>query len=109
MKRLSFLPLLLLLVGCLGGNPAAEHRSVFMQRNVICFSVNKSDVLNYYRISSVQDGKYHIITADEQLNLTYPDTCFKVKLTKGYKYNVAYGLNGIKYSDYFFIDNDGRL
>jgi len=109
MKMLYLIPLLLLLSGCPGGNPGAEYRRVFMQGDVICFSVNKNDILHYYRIDSTQGGKYTIIKADERVHLSYPDTCVKVKLKRGYRYNISYGLNGKKYSDYFFIDNDGRL
>lgn len=109
MKKLSLIPIVFLLSGCPGGNPAAEYRQVFMQGDVICFSVNKKDVLDYYRVDSTQAEGYIIIKAEERVSLTYPDTCIKVKLKRGYKYNIAYGLNGKKYSAYFFIDNNGKL
>lgn len=109
MKKLTIIPLILLLSGCPGGGkPLPEHRSVFMQGDNICFSVNKSDVLNYYTISYEPERKYTIIEAKERVNSSYPGTCIKIKLTNGYRYNITYGLNGKYYSDYFFIDKDGN-
>nr|WP_258041654.1 hypothetical protein [Citrobacter amalonaticus] len=79
-----------------------------MNDSVICFSVDKSDVLNYYSIDSSKGG-YTAIDSKDNLHLSYPDTCIKLKLENGYKYNIHYGLNGKKYSDYFFIDKEGKL
>lgn len=107
MRRLIILPIILLLSGCPGGNPISTQRSVFMQGNVICFSVNKSDALKYYMISYEPERKYTVLYAEEGINRSYPDACIRVKLRNGYRYDIQYGLNGKKYSDTFFIDNDG--
>lgn len=108
MKKLLIIPFIFALLGCPGDNLLSIHRSVFMHGNVICFSLNKNDVLNYYTIDTVQGGEYKIVTYKEKIHLSYPDTCINVKLTNGYKYDIYYGLNGEKYSDHFFIDNDGN-
>jgi hypothetical protein len=108
MRRLIILPITLLLSGCPGGNPISKQRSVFMQENVICFSVNRSDVLNYYTISYEPERKYTVLYVAEGIHRSYPDTCIQIRLRNGYKYDIQYGLNGKKYSDGFFIDNDGN-
>lgn len=109
MKKLLSLPLVFLLSGCPGGGvPASEQRSVLRQGDSICFTVNKNDVLERYSIYYWPDRKYTVIKTDDRISLTYPDTCFKVKLKNGYEYNISYGLNGKNYSDSFFIDKDGN-
>jgi hypothetical protein len=79
-----------------------------MHGNIICFSVDKNDALNYYTIYSISADKYKIFDTKENIHTSYPDTCINIKLPNGYRYNIAYGLNGKKYSDHFFIDNDGK-
>ncbi|WP_139156319.1 putative T6SS immunity periplasmic lipoprotein [Leclercia sp. LSNIH1] len=109
MKRLLTLPFIVILTGCPGGGkPASIHRSVYMQNNTICFTINKSDILKRYSIYYWPNKKYTVIEAKDNISLSYPDTCVNVKLPKGYNYNIAYNLNGVSYSDSFFIDNDGN-
>lgn len=109
MKQLLILPVIFLLSGCPGGGvPVAEHRSVFREGDTICFTVNKTDVLDRYSIYYWPDKKYTVIKADDRVSLSYPDTCFKINLHNGYQYNIAYSLNGKSYSDSFFIDKDGN-
>lgn len=109
MKKLLILPVIFLLSGCPGGGvPIAEHRSVFREGDTICFTVNRTDVLDRYSVYYWPDRKYTVIKADDRVSLSYPDTCFKVKLHNGYQYNIAYSLNGKNYSDSFFIDKDGN-
>ena len=109
MKRLRLLPLILILTGCpCVGKPASIQRSVFMQVNIICFTINKNDILERYSIYYWPNKKYTVLKASDKISSSYPDTCVNVKLPKGYNYNIAYSLNGISYSDSFFIDNDGN-
>lgn len=109
MKKLLFTPLVFLLSGCPGGGkPPPQVRGVFMHNDVICFSVNKSDVLDYYNIYYWHNANDTSVKASDNIHLSYPDTCITVKLKHGYGYNIDYGLNGKYYSDSFFIDNDGN-
>lgn len=109
MKTLLIFPFTLILTGCPGGGkPATIQRSVFMQGHTICFSINKNDILERYSIYYWPNKKYTILKATDKISSSYPDTCVNVKLPKGYKYDIAYSLNGISYSDSFFIDNDGN-
>lgn len=108
MKKLTIIPLTFILSGCPGDRNISQHRYIFMHDDIICFSINKNDVLNYYRIESSEGGSYHTILSKDQLNLSYPDTCIKPKLRNGYKYHISYDLNNKHYSDSFFIDNDGN-
>ncbi|MFJ3455695.1 putative T6SS immunity periplasmic lipoprotein [Scandinavium goeteborgense] len=107
MKIFLLIPLVFMLTGCPGGPPVPEHRSVFMQNDVICFSINKNDVLTHYNIYYTPKRIYTKIRTAERLHLSYPDTCIKVKFKNGYEYNIYYGLNGKTYTDNFFIDHDG--
>lgn len=109
MKRLIIVLLTALLSGCPGGKPAPEHRSVFIQAGIICFSVNTTDILNHYNIYYSPKGKYTVLAAKDNIKLSYPKTCINVKLENGYQYNIYYGLNGKQYTDVFFIDKDGGL
>lgn len=109
MNRLLIIPVVFILSGCPGGGvPASIQRSVLVQGDTICFATNKTDVLERYSVYYWPDRKYTVIKADDNIFLTYPDTCIKVKLKNGYKYNISYNLNGISYSDLFFIDNYGN-
>ncbi|WP_313825687.1 putative T6SS immunity periplasmic lipoprotein [Leclercia sp.] len=109
MKKLFTLSFILVLTGCPGGGkPASVHRSVFMQGNTICFTINKNDILERYSIYYWPNEKYTVLKAKDNISLSYPETCTNVKMPKGYNYNIAYSLNGISYSDSFFIDNDGN-
>jgi len=107
LKRLLLVPLVSVLTGCPGGQPAPTFRNVFTQGETICFSINKKDALNYYSINSTQGGEYKMLYNGEKLNLSYPNTCIKVKLKNGYRYYIYYGLNEQNYTDNFFIDIDG--
>lgn len=109
MKRLSHIPFIFLLSGCPGGPPASTPQATIINGENVCFTVNKKDVLNYYTIDSTRGNEYKVIDSKERINLSYPDTCIKVKWDYGYSYYIHYGLNGKKYVHGFFIDNSGRL
>lgn len=109
MKMLTILILVLLLTGCPGmGNRASIQRGVFTHRDVVCFSVNKKDVLDFYVIYYWPKKKYTVVKADSSFGLSYPNTCFTVKFKHGYQYMFRYGLNGKSYSHSIFVDNDGN-
>ncbi|WP_421533083.1 putative T6SS immunity periplasmic lipoprotein [Lelliottia amnigena] len=109
MKNALFIPLVFLLTGCPGGGkPSPEQRGVFMHNDVICFSIDKKDTLDFYNIYYEPHRKYTVVKATSNVKLSYPDTCITVKLKHGYFYYIYYGLNGKYYSDEFFINNDGN-
>ncbi|MFP2420967.1 putative T6SS immunity periplasmic lipoprotein [Pseudescherichia vulneris] len=108
MKTLLLIPLALFLTGCPGGPSAPEYRGIFMQNDVICFSINNNEILEHYNIYYAPKGIYTRIKTAEGLHLSYPDTCIKVKFKNGYEYSIYYGIDGKSYTDNFFIDNDGR-
>ncbi|WP_407439105.1 putative T6SS immunity periplasmic lipoprotein [Lelliottia sp.] len=109
MKKLVMIPLIFLLSGCPGGMPAPENRYTYISNERLCFSVDKKDVLNYYRIESDQEKGYTTIKHDTNLKLSYPDDCINIKWKYGYSYAVSYGLNGKNYIHEFFINNNGQL
>lgn len=109
MTRLTILPVIFLLSGCPGGNPASTPRGVLIDGDNVCFTVDKKDKLNYYTIDSTRGNDYKVIEAKDRIHLSYPDTCIKVKWDYGYSYYIHYGLNDKKYIHGFFIDNSGRL
>lgn len=109
MKRLAVLPVIFLLSGCPGGNPAPHPRATFINGEHLCFSTNKKDVLNYYRIESNESGKFNTVEYDEDLTLFYPENCINFKWKNGYSYAISYGLNGKDYVHEFVIDSNGKL
>lgn len=110
MNRLfHFLLLIFTLTGCGAGDRAAPWRSIQVGKDHVCFSVNKSDVLSRYSISSVQDGAYKELATNEYVALSYPDSCLYLSLTPGYLYGVSYTLNHKNYRYVFFIDNDWNI
>lgn len=108
-KIISIFSVVFILTGCPGGKPAPHARYTYINDEKLCFSVDKKDVLNYYRIESNQEEGYVVIKNDEGLHLIYPDNCINVKWKYGYNYAVSYGLNDKSYIHRFFIDNNGRL
>ncbi len=109
MKRLAVLPVIFLLSGCPGGNPAPHPRATFINGEHLCFSTNKKDILNYYRIESNESGKFNTVSHDEDLNFSYPEDCINFKWKNGYSYAISYGLNGKNYIHELFIGSNGNL
>lgn len=110
MRRIIYmLPVALVLAGCPGGKPAPHAKFTYINGERLCFSVDKNDVLDYYRIESNQEKGYTMVKYDEGLHLSYPDDCINVKWNYGYSYTVSYGLNDKNYIHRFFIDNNGQL
>ncbi|MGY5366824.1 putative T6SS immunity periplasmic lipoprotein [Enterobacter oligotrophicus] len=112
MKTITLIiPLCFLLTGCPGGPPSADARATFIEGDHICFSIDKKDSVNYYTIDSSKGPDITTIVSSghNKLNMSYPDSCIKVKWEYGYTYVISYGLNGKSYEHEFFIDNDGQL
>lgn len=109
MKRVIAVPLVILLSGCPGGKPAPHPRYTFIHGDYLCFSVDKKDVLTYYRIESSENQKNSMVKYAENLHLSYPDDCINFKWKYGYSYSVSYGMNGYDYVHRFFIDGNGLL
>lgn len=105
-RFLTLFPLLFILSGCGVGDRAAPWRSILVNKDRVCFSVDKKDVLSRYNISSVQNGAYKEFATDEHVSLSYPDSCLNLSLTAGYHYGVLYTLNDRNYRYVFFIGND---
>lgn len=108
MNKVVVVPLLILLSGCPGDKLITSQRSVFIFGDALCFSVNRTEILDHYNVYYYPKGKYTVIESSDDIKLSYPDTCFKFNLKKGYRYNIYYGLNGKHYTDSLFIDNDGN-
>ncbi|MDX6020143.1 hypothetical protein SIL08_07635 [Scandinavium sp. V105_16] len=53
-KPLLLLPIIFLLCGCAGreGAESGERRSVFIEGDNICFTINKAEILSRYILSS---------------------------------------------------------
>lgn len=109
MRRLIIVPYLFLLSGCPGGIPAPQPGSTFINGEHLCFSIDRKDVLNYYRIESNQGKGYHVVKYADNLRLSYPDDCIDMKWEVGSSYSISYGLNGKNYVQNVFIDNNGQV
>ena len=111
MKRLAILPLLFLLSGCPGGNPAPHARTTFINGEHLCFSADNKDVLNYYTVDTSENGKIETVVSSgyNKLNSSYPANCIDVKWKNNHTYVVNYGLNDKKYVHEFFIDANVKL
>lgn len=111
MKRLIIVPVIFLLSGCPGGNPAPHPRATFINGNHLCFSLNNKDLLNYYTVDESENGKIQTVVSSgyNKVNTSYPDNCIDVKWKSNHTYVVNYGLNDRKYVHEFFVDNNGKV
>lgn len=113
MRKITLLlPLITVLTGCPNsryeGAQIGKSKAVFIENDVVCFSVDKKDVLTRYNLWSNEDDEKRLIVA-EGVKLSYPNTCIKVELKKGYQYSANFSLNGKPYHYSFFIDNNGNI
>ena len=89
-----------------------EDGTIFTQSDSVCFGRSgKTDVLSYYYLEEIRQGINNplIYSRNEVLNLTYPDTCFKVQLKPETRYGVLYIMNGIKYNYEFRTNENGMI
>ncbi len=111
MKRLIILPVIFLVSGCPGGNPASHPRATFINGNHLCFSTDIKDALNYYTIDTNKNGTIQTVVSSgyKKLKSSYPDNCIDVNWKNNNTYVINYGLNDKKYVYEFFIDSNGKL
>ncbi|HBT4589305.1 TPA: hypothetical protein MB313_004679 [Klebsiella pneumoniae] len=89
-----------------------EAGIVFTKGDSLCIGRSgQSDILNYYYLEEIAQGinKPLLNSGDEMLNLTYPNTCFKIKLNSESKYGVLYIMNGVKYRYEFDVNKNGTI
>lgn len=89
-----------------------EAGTVFTNGDSLCIGRSgKADVLNYYYLEEIAQGinKPLLNSGDSMLNITYPDTCFRIKLTPESKYGLLYIMNGIKYRYKFDTNKNGTI
>ncbi|WP_370527967.1 putative T6SS immunity periplasmic lipoprotein [Atlantibacter sp. RC6] len=103
------IPVLLVLTGCGAGDRLPAWRSFPILNDLLCFSVNKSDVLSRYGVYSEQGSDYKTLAEKSRVTLSYPESCVKLPLTPGYIYATSYTLNGENYRYNFFIDKNGQV
>jgi hypothetical protein len=109
-KLMIILPFVAMLTGCPGENVGVgSTRAIQIDGSRVCFSVNKTDVLSRYVISSTQNGEYKEFAKAEFKNLSYPASCINADLPAGYSYGVSYTLNNENYRYTFFKDKDGNI
>jgi len=104
--------LVMLLAGCIGkdnkGTQYAKMRSVYIDRDRVCFSVNKKEVLSNYEFSAI--GKTHkVLISGRSTHLSYPGSCFTVPLERGVIYRANYMLDKKNYYDAFIMDSSGYV
>lgn len=102
--------LCILITGCPGGNRASKIKPIFINRDYLCLSVDKNDVLDFYTIymSETYTNMPGESFGHSEVNASYPDTCLHMKWENGYTYVIHYGLNGKKYVHQFNIDKNGK-
>ncbi|QUG73686.1 hypothetical protein GKQ23_01175 (plasmid) [Erwinia sp. E602] len=107
-------PLIFLLTGCPGEGDRLIYnhwRSIYLSPEKVCFSVDKKDVLKKYSLEYIKKISSESVLESGYGNpgLSYPETCFDIKLKTGYKYYAYYILNDTKYRYVFFIDNNWNV
>ncbi|HDR2628021.1 TPA: hypothetical protein QCI66_004336 [Enterobacter cancerogenus] len=109
-KLVLLLPLLVLLTGCPGrdGLKMGERRSIYVDGDRVCFTVNKDDVLSRYQLAT-NGQDYKLLFSGDAVRLSYPDTCFTAALEQAVTYGASYALNGKNYTYTFIIDHEGNV
>lgn len=112
MEKIILLALVITLTGCIGkvnkGPQYAKNRSVYIDRDRVCFSVDKKRVLSNYDFSVM--GKIpKVLLRGRSTHLSYPESCFMVPLERGVIYRASYMLDQKNYYDTFIIDSSGHV
>lgn len=89
------------------GIDIGKWRTVSVDSQRVCYSFDKSDLLNDYHIGLNESGKDTVLidSGYYPVHLSYPDTCININLKPGNQYYTVYKLNGVKYRYEFIIDN----
>jgi hypothetical protein len=113
MKTLSLACAIFFLTGCPSGNQALYNHWgwVAVDDERVCYSIDRNKRLSSYYLESNEGNKPNIILSSgyPPVALSYPDTCFNIKLKSGYQYEALYILDGIRYRYDFFIDNNWNV
>ena len=109
-KLILLIPIVFLLSGCPGkdGLKMGEIRSIYVDDDRICFTVNKQDVVTRYRLAT-NGQDYKVLISANPVRLSYPDSCFTVNLEQGVMYGASYALNGKNYTYTFIIDKENTV
>lgn len=111
-KLIILLPLCGLLTGCPGRGREGEEigipKQIYIDRGIVCFSIDKKDILTRYDFYSNEGGENRLAVT-QGVELSYPDTCIKIDLKTGYQYSAFYSLNSKSYFYQFFIDNNWNI
>jgi hypothetical protein len=115
LRRIVVVTFILLLPGCLlvnhKGTNIGELREISVNHEMVCYSLNKNDVLTSYYLESNEMPNKIILASDirRPVKYYYPNTCLKIKLIAGYQYSTLYTLNNSTYHYEFFIDNNWNV
>lgn len=111
MKKLIVFISVIVLTGCpckgYEGKQYGLWRAIHIDGNRVCFTIDKNDVLESYRLASNNDA-FNKLLHNYSTRLSYPDTCFTVNFEKAVIYGGRYKINKQWYNYSFIIDNDGK-
>lgn len=107
-KILLVIPVIMLLVGCPGRHvKKSEFQSVYIDGQRVCFTIDKQKILTRYAVKR-NNPNYEFVLHGDDVQLSYPDSCFTASLEKGEVYNVDYTVDGKNYYYKFIIDNENH-
>lgn len=115
MKFIAIVPFILALTGCPGGSHEGAElgasRWISVDKDRVCFSLDRHDLLSRYYLESNEQNQTVILAspARKPVSLAYPNSCFTVNLATGFQYGALYTLNGQRYHYEFLIDNNGNV
>ena len=109
-QLMTLIPIIVLLSGCPGkdGLKMGEIRSIYVDGDRVCFTVNKQDVVTRYLLAT-NGQDYKVLTSADAVRLSYPDSCVTVNLEQGVMYGASYALNGKNYTYTFIIDKENTV
>lgn len=105
-KLLLVIPVMILLTGCPGRHGIkSDFQSVYIDGQRVCFTIDNQKVLTRYAVKR-NNPNYEFVLDGDDVQLSYPDSCFTTSLEKGEVYNVDYTVDGKNYYYKFIIDNE---